>query len=182
MSDAAPAGGTPSPRRSRTGRKRQPAPEGGARTVRRAVSAGGVVYRERDGHIEVVLVARPAQGLWALPKGTPEADETMEQTALREVREETGLQVTITREVGSIHYRYTIPAERVLIQKVVHHFLMEPVGGDVALHDHEYDVVAWVDIHEATERMSYANERSIVERASALIAELESDVIEEAGA
>ena len=55
-------------------------------------------------------------------------------------------------------------AERVLVQKVVHHFLFEPVGGDVTLHDHEYDVVEWVDIHEAPARMSYANERAVVER------------------
>ena len=44
------------------------------------MSAGGVVYRRRDGHIEIVLVARPKHGLWALPKGTPEARETIEET------------------------------------------------------------------------------------------------------
>jgi 8-oxo-dGTP pyrophosphatase MutT (NUDIX family) len=146
------------------------------------MSAGGVVYREQDGHIEVVLVARPAHGLWALPKGTPEPGESVEVTALREVREETGLEVAIVAEVGSIHYRYAIASEGVVVQKVVHHFLMEPVGGDIALHDHEYDVVVWVDIHEAPARMSYANERSIVERASAVIADLRAGIIEEAGA
>jgi 8-oxo-dGTP pyrophosphatase MutT (NUDIX family) len=134
------------------------------------MSAGGVVYRVREGHIEVVLVARPQQGLWALPKGTPEPGESVEQTALREVSEETGLQVAIVQDIGAIHYRYTLPFENVLVSKAVHHYLMEPTGGDVRLHDHEYDVVDWVDIHEATTRMSYANERSIVEKAGALIA------------
>ena len=146
------------------------------------MSAGGVVYRERDGHIEVVLVARPAHNLWALPKGTPEPGETVETTALREVREETGLEVAIVTEITSIHYRYAIASERVLVQKVVHHFLFEPVGGDVTLHDHEYDVVEWVDIHEAPGRMSYGNERAVVERAAALIAELQADALGEAGA
>jgi 8-oxo-dGTP pyrophosphatase MutT (NUDIX family) len=134
------------------------------------MSAGGVVFRERDGHVEVVLVARPKQGLWALPKGTPEAGETVEQTAIREVQEETGLVVSITREIGAIRYRYAVPSEHVLVSKVVHHYLMEATGGDVTLHDHEYDVVDWVDIHEAVGRMSYANERTIVEKAGALIA------------
>lgn len=176
------AGGPASGGRKSRGRRRDASNSGTPRSVRHAMSAGGVVYRLRDGHIEVVLVARPAHGLWALPKGTPEPGETIEETALREVREETGLEVSIVREVTSIHYRYTISSENVLVQKVVHHFLMEPVGGDVALHDHEYDVVTWVDIHEAPGRMSYANERSVVERASALIAELQSGALEEAGA
>lgn len=146
------------------------------------MSAGGVVYRIRDGRVEIVLVARPQHGLWALPKGTPEPDESVEATALREVREETGLEVEIVAEITSIHYRYTIASEHLLVQKVVHHFLMEPTGGDVALHDHEYDVVTWVDIHEAPGRMTYANERSVVERASALITELQAGALEEAGA
>jgi len=164
------------------GRRRGVTSNASQKPIRRAMSAGGVVYREQDGHIEIILVARPAHNLWALPKGTPEAGESVEATALREVREETGLEVEIVGEIGTIHYRYTIASEGVLVQKVVHHFLMEPVGGDMALHDHEYDVVAWVDIHEAPGRMSYANERSMVEQASALIADLQAGAIEEAGA
>jgi len=169
-------------RRPGGGRRRGVTSNASQKPIRRAMSAGGVVYREQDGHIEIILVARPAHNLWALPKGTPEAGESVEATALREVREETGLEVEIVGEIGTIHYRYTIASEGVLVQKVVHHFLMEPVGGDMALHDHEYDVVAWVDIHEAPGRMSYANERSMVEQASALIADLQAGVIEEAGA
>lgn len=138
------------------------------------MSAGGVVYRLVGGHVEVVLVARPAQGLWALPKGTPESGESVEQTAIREVAEETGLDATIEVKIGSIRYRYAIHGEGILVRKVVHHFLMKPVGGDIARHDHEYDVVDWVDIHEAAERMSYANERRIVQRATELILERRS--------
>ena len=66
------------------------------------VSAGGIVYRRNGGEPEVVLCGRPAKGLWALPKGTPEPSETLEQTAEREVAEETGLQVRIVRKVGEI--------------------------------------------------------------------------------
>jgi 8-oxo-dGTP pyrophosphatase MutT (NUDIX family) len=137
--------------------------------VRNAVSAGGVVYRRRGRRIEIVLVARPAQNLWALPKGTPEPGESIEETAIREVAEETGLEVRIAAEIGKIQYWYAVPQEHVRIHKAVHHYLMEATGGDVSLHDHEYDVVDWVDINEAVARMSYPNERAIVEQAGALI-------------
>ena len=138
--------------------------------MRNAVSAGGVVYRRApEGGVEIVLVARPAQRLWALPKGTPEPGESIEQTARREVTEETGLQVEIAGDLGSIRYRYAIQREGVLVQKVVYYYLMEPTGGDVSLHDHEYDVVDWVDIHLARERMSYSNDRAVVERAAAMV-------------
>jgi 8-oxo-dGTP pyrophosphatase MutT (NUDIX family) len=136
------------------------------------MSAGGVVYRRSGDLIEIVLVARPRQQLWALPKGTPEAGETVEQTAIREVNEETGLEVRIQREIGSISYWYAATDDRGPVRKTVHHYLMEPTGGDLELHDHEYDVVGWLDIHEALARMSYQNERHIVEQAGALIRDL----------
>ncbi len=83
--------------------------------------------------------------------------------------EETGLQVAIVGSLGSIRYRYSIPQDGVLVHKVVHYYLMEPTGGDVALHDHEYDLVDWLDIHAARKRMSYPNEREIVERAASMV-------------
>ncbi|MEZ4554584.1 MAG: NUDIX hydrolase [Dehalococcoidia bacterium] len=137
--------------------------------VRQAMSAGGVVYRRTGSRIDIVLVARPQQGLWALPKGTPERGENVEETAVREVAEETGLEVRVEREIGTIEYWYAIAAEHIRVHKVVHHFLMAAVGGDVSRHDHEYDVVEWVEIQEAMARMSYRNECTIVEQAEALI-------------
>jgi 8-oxo-dGTP diphosphatase len=140
------------------------------RGAREAVSAGGVVYRVReDGVAELVLVARPSSNLWALPKGTPEPGESIEQTAIREVSEETGLQVKIVAPVCSIAYSFKLAGEGVRIDKVVHHFLMQAHDGDVTLHDHEYDVVDWFEPGEALRRMTYANERSVVERAVELI-------------
>lgn len=152
------------------------------RPSRSAMSAGGVVYRRRGGHVEVVLVGRSRARLWALPKGTPEPGETIEETALREVREETGLEVSVDRElgngaageIGSIRYMYSERDDArsegtTLVRKIVHHFLMRPTGGDLDGHDHEYDLVQWCDVHEALRRMSYANERHILERALALI-------------
>lgn len=137
-------------------------------TVREIWSAGGVVYRRGgDSGLEVVLVARPGERLWALPKGKPEPGESVEQTALREVSEETGLHVAIegSEPIGSIRYTYAVPGKPGRVYKVVHHYLMQPIGGDFDHHDGEYDVVGWFDAHEACKRMTYPNERAIVERA-----------------
>ena len=139
-----------------------------------AVAAGGVVYRARTIGTEIVLVARLREQLWALPKGTPEADETIEETALREVREETGLEVTIVDVLGTIHYSFiTRGGQR--IDKTVHHFLMEPTGGRFDDHDHEFDHVDWYDIHEAQRRLTHRNQLPILDRAEQLIAERRSD-------
>ena len=147
-----------------------------APSARRVWSAGGVVWRRAGGRVEIVLVARPAEGLWALPKGKPLGGESVEQTALREVAEETGLEVAIDEaaadggRLGAIRYVYGGGAEPERVHKEVHHFLMRAAGGDVSRHDAEHDLVAWYDIHEAAERMTYANERAIVERAQAALA------------
>jgi 8-oxo-dGTP pyrophosphatase MutT (NUDIX family) len=135
----------------------------------RAVSAGGVVWRRRDGEVEVLLCGRREDGLWALPKGTPEPGESMEQAALREVREETGVAVEIERPITDISYWFARPKEGVRYFKTVHHFLMRPVGGDPALHDHEFDEVRWFPVGEALRLMTYANEANVVRQALDLL-------------
>jgi 8-oxo-dGTP pyrophosphatase MutT (NUDIX family) len=150
------------------------------RTVR-AFSAGGVVYRRtaapdasgRDGErvgelAEVVLVGRASEDFWVLPKGTPMAGETTEQVALREVAEETGVTARIVGEVGSIHYWFSRRGVR--YNKEVFYYLMEAVGGDVSLHDHEYDDARWFPLAEASRHVAYANEEEIMRRAAAMIA------------
>jgi 8-oxo-dGTP pyrophosphatase MutT (NUDIX family) len=133
------------------------------------VSAGGIVYRRGPQGTEVVLCGRPARGLWALPKGTPESAETLEQTALREVTEETGLDVDIERKVGEIEYWFTRAEVGKRFRKRVHHYLMRPVGGDTANHDGEYDVVEWFPIGEALRRLSYPNEARVVDKAQQVL-------------
>ncbi len=103
---------------------------------------------------------------WSLPKGTPNAGETLEETALREVTEETGLLVHILAPVGPIDYVFVQRGVR--IHKTVHYFLMEAIGGDLADHDHEFDEVRWVGVAEAEALMSFPTERKIV--AGALVA------------
>ena len=116
---------------------------------------------------------RPRDGpTWTLPKGTPTEGESVEETALREVREETGLEVRIVEPVGSIQYRFTQDGTR--IHKTVHHFLMVSLGGDIAGHDREFEEVRWVPLAEAEHLLSYSTEREIVGQARAAIEALGS--------
>ncbi len=103
---------------------------------------------------------------WMLPKGTPDSGETVEQTALREVAEETGLEVRIVAAVGAIDYFFTMDGER--IHKTVHYFLMEPTGGNLAQHDHEFDDVQFFPVHEALLMLTFPTERQLVEQALTL--------------
>jgi 8-oxo-dGTP pyrophosphatase MutT (NUDIX family) len=134
----------------------------------RATSAGGVVHRTVDGETEILLVHRRAPLLWALPKGTPDSGETIEETALRETREETGIEVEIEAPLSAIRYFFVRGTTR--FHKTVHFFLMRPVGGAIELHDGEFDEVRWARVGEALALMNHATERSVVERAVALLA------------
>lgn len=135
-----------------------------------ATAAGGVIYRWGESGAEIVLVARKRERLWALPKGTPEASETIEETALREVREETGLETNIIETLGTVRYTFmSRGGER--IDKTVHHFLLEATGGHFDDHDDEFDHVGWYNIHEAQRRLTHRNQLHILERADELIAD-----------
>ncbi len=131
--------------------------------VRTATAAGGVVLRGSGDVAEVVLAGRDSDRTWVFPKGTPDPGETIEETALREVREETGLEVEIVRPIGVIDYWFAVPGERV--HKLVHFFLMRARGGDVSLHDHEYDDVRWVPVTDARRLLTYDTYREMLDRA-----------------
>ena len=150
--------------------------------VTRAFSAGGVVFcvapaaaAVADGaphmpqaqQIEIALVGHVRENIWTLPKGTPAPGETREQTALREVREETGLDVQIIGEVGAIEYTFSRRSMRFI--KQVFHYLMLATGGSGDQHDHEYDEARWFSFNEALLAMTYDNEIEIVRRAEHLI-------------
>lgn len=132
---------------------------------RTATAAGGVVLRLGDHGAEVALLGRVNDGSWVFPKGTPTHGESLEQTALREVREETGLDVKIVRPLGEMTYSFAASGER--IHKIVHFFLMEPTGGDPSLHDAEYDEVRWVTVPEARRMLTFDTYRDVLDRALA---------------
>ena len=133
----------------------------------RATSAGGVVHRSEAGPPEIVLVHRRVPPLWALPKGTPDSGETLAETAIRETREETGLEVEIEEPITAITYFFV--HRRTRFHKTVHFFLMRPTGGRVEDHDHEFDEVRWVSLAEAQALMTFETERQIVEDALSMV-------------
>jgi 8-oxo-dGTP pyrophosphatase MutT (NUDIX family) len=136
----------------------------------RATSAGGVVVSaEQDRPSLVVGMRRRGRDgvTWTLPKGTPDRGETTEQTALREVAEETGLEVRIVAPLPSIEYDFIQNGTR--IHKTVHYYLMEPVGGDLSRHDHEFEAVRWVPFAEAGALLSFQTERDLVATAESRV-------------
>lgn len=137
--------------------------------TQRATSAGGIVVRVRDGRPQLVVgMRRRERGVtWTLPKGTPRPGESLEETAVREVGEETGLVVAIRRPIGSI--RYSFVAEHARIDKTVHYFLMGAVGGHLARHDGEFARVRWVDLEAAPALLTFETERELVARVRRLL-------------
>jgi len=136
--------------------------------TRSEISAGGVVYRRPDEGVEVVLAARRTRRgdlAWGLPKGLVEPDETPEQAAVREVREETGLEADVEVSLGEIRYFYVW--EGIRVRKAVHFFLMRATGGDVSQHDDEMEEVRWFPLSVALRRATYKGEREVLQRAAA---------------
>ena len=141
----------------------------------RVVSAGGLLYRQRDDGIDVVLAGRRrpnGEMVWGIPKGHVEAGESARETAVREVREETGMMGEIEAELGDIEYTYVArdagPRGR-RVSKQVYFFLMRTLGGRFDDRDAEMDAVRWFPIRAAEAAMAYENERTLVRRAQALI-------------
>jgi 8-oxo-dGTP diphosphatase len=121
-------------------------------------AGGGVVWRrDADGDFDVVLVHRPAYDDWSLPKGKVEAGESEEQTALREVEEETGLTCRLGRELPSTAYH-----DRFDRPKLVRYWAMTPVAGSAAGH-HEVDQAVWLPLVEARRRLSYDRDRGVLD-------------------
>ena len=142
-------------------------------------SAGGLVIDGIDGPKDSQVAAligridRRGRMLWSLPKGHIELGETAEQTAIREVAEETGIQGSVLAALGSIDYWFVTDGRRV--HKTVHHYLMRFLGGELSDEDLEVTEVAWVPLKELASRLAYADERKLAEVAHELIDMLHSD-------
>jgi len=145
----------------------------------REFSAGGLVYRRRGDEVAVVLAARrhPKSGvlLWTIPKGHIEPGESARAAAEREVREETGLTAEIERPLGDVTYWYVRRDEHlqpVRIFKRVRFFLMRHQSGRFADRDQEMDAVRWVLVRDAEKTAAHENERMLLRRAQALLADV----------
>lgn len=135
------------------------------RTVRE-ISAGGVVYRFHRGQIEVALIR--VRHRWGLPKGHVEEGEGVQEAALREVLEETGIEGKVIGKLGDITYWYTNKTrenEPIRIFKRVYFYLVRSVRGDVKNHDHEVEEVRWFPIQEAFRKVAFPTERKMLQKA-----------------
>ena len=159
----------------RAGTPRRRAPNdmpGSPFPVFRQVSAGGVVYRRAAGGAEVAIVRVGPKRRWQPPKGIVDEGEKPEETAVREVREEAGVDARIAAALDTIEYWYVgneRDGRRVRFHKFVHLFLLEYASGDVADHDHEVDEARWVPLAEAAGMLAFESERKAMGQAAALI-------------
>lgn len=150
---------------SRSGRRHSPTVE--------ETSAGGLVIDFDRDPISTVIIGRydrRGRMVWSLPKGHIEAGETKEQTAAREIWEETGITGRVIGELGSIDFTFVADGRR--IHKTVHHFILERTGGEVNTDDVEVADVAWVALSDVAARLTYADERRLMEKVPRLLAEL----------
>ena len=132
-------------------------------------SAGGIVVDVRDGQAIIAIIARRNRAgrvEWCLPKGHVEPGETLVETAMREVAEETGIIGRVLVELGTIDYWFATSTKRV--HKFVHHYLLEALGGELSIEndpDHEAIDVAWMRLDEVHRRLTFPNERRIAQAA-----------------
>lgn len=142
--------------------------------TREKVSAGGVAFRETANGVEIAVILTAGKKRWQLPKGIIDPGETPEQAALREVREEAGIDCDLVAPIDKIEYWFVdrYGDEPVRIHKSVHFFLMKYRSGDVADHDDEVAEARWTAIGDAEKDLVFETERACVRKAEKMIAEL----------
>jgi len=140
--------------------------------IRKLASSGGVICRDSGKGAEVALVSVKKNMVWCLPKGIIEKDEDPLKTALREVKEETGLIGEVLGQVGQISYWYFLKEKTVRVHKTVHFFLLTYVSGSTDDHDHEVEEARWFQVDEAVERLQYKGEKDIMRKAKRMIEEI----------
>jgi 8-oxo-dGTP pyrophosphatase MutT (NUDIX family) len=133
----------------------------------RQVSAGGVLIREGAQGPEVLLASRRTRRgelVWGLPKGLVEAGESPEETAIREVQEETGHRGTVRGPIGDVSYWFVWEGTR--IRKTVHFFLMDDSGESPGPRDQEMEEVRWFPLGEAAGVAGFASEQDVLRSAA----------------
>lgn len=140
--------------------------------MKREFSAGGIVFNSKG----QVLVTQHSQNKhWSFPKGLLDhPEQTMEESALREVKEEGGVEAEITGKVGYSKYVYVLNGEKIF--KIVTYFLMKYVSGDIANHDWEVSDIGWFEPEEALKKLSFNQDKELLKKALELMKTQKSNV------
>jgi 8-oxo-dGTP diphosphatase len=136
--------------------------------VKRVYSAGGVVFKFEGEELKILLILTQNGKVWGFPKGIIEKDEDPKETALREIKEETGVSGKIIDEVGETSYCFVMDNEKNF--KKVKYFLIEYTGGELNP-EWEVDAVEWFTPHEALQKLTYENDREILKKSVMKISE-----------
>ena len=135
------------------------------------VSAGGVVFRQEGGWIKVLISRQPGSGRWVLPKGHVEPGEMLEEAAMREVEEETGVRAQVVAALGTPD-NYTFISHGVEIQKSVYYFLMRFESEVARDANNRMEMVAWLPLDSAIEMLDYPSGKDMIGRTKAMLAKL----------
>ena len=134
-------------------------------------SAGGVAFRKRKGQTEVALISVGDDNRWQLPKGLVDKGESTEAAALREVREEAGIDAEVVARIDKIEYWYVSKesGSPVRYHKFVYFYLLRYKSGDVGDHDDEVNEARWVIIDHAINLLAFESEKKIMKKAQSMI-------------
>ncbi len=130
--------------------------------MKKHYSAGGVVYKLENGQIKILLIAIKNKTVWTFPKGHVEKGEKEQETALREIREETGIEGKILDELGEVSYWFFFEGEKCF--KIVKYFLVEYTGGEL-IPQWEIDSAEWFSVDEALKMLTYKSDSEILKKA-----------------
>lgn len=133
-------------------------------------SAGGVVYKKDQGEIKILVAQHSGHHGWVFPKGIigdHKENESKEETALREVKEETGITGAIKQALAPATYWYVWEGEKK--KKTVYYFLMEYVSGETTEHDWEMENVEWLPIEAVEKRLTYKADKKVWQEARQLV-------------
>lgn len=133
--------------------------------MKREFSAGGIVFNNKG---RVLIRKSAGTEYWSFPKGHIDDGETTGQAALREVKEETGIEAEISNKVGVSKYIYTFP-KGTKIFKIVTFYLMRYIKGNLKDHDYETSDLGWFEPAEALKMLSFSDDKKLLKKALEII-------------